>query len=112
MIGAIVLIGLYFAPTVVAKFWNPKRNVGAIFAMNLLLGWTIIGWIVALIWSLKVEETPRQHVLALRESERRSLDPTRETGWVCADCFWEWGIPRNVAPDGCPRCGSRRIEHP
>jgi hypothetical protein len=27
-------------------------NAGAIVATNLLLGWTFIGWVVALIWSL------------------------------------------------------------
>jgi hypothetical protein len=24
---------------------------GAIFALNLLLGWTLIGWVVALVWA-------------------------------------------------------------
>jgi hypothetical protein len=29
-----------------------KKNSGAIFALNFLLGWTVIGWIGAFIWSL------------------------------------------------------------
>src|SRR5882757_4628229 len=29
-----------------------KRNVGAIFALNFLLGWTLVGWVVALVWAL------------------------------------------------------------
>jgi hypothetical protein len=35
----------------------PKRaNTGAIFALNLFLGWSLIGWVIALVWALKDEE--------------------------------------------------------
>ena len=43
---------LYFVPTFIALFTG-RRNTKAIFAFNLLLGWTIIGWAFALIWALK-----------------------------------------------------------
>lgn len=36
-----------------------KRNAGAIFVLNLLLGWTVIGWIVALVWALTVDSAPQ-----------------------------------------------------
>ncbi|MBD0257063.1 MAG: superinfection immunity protein [Cytophagales bacterium] len=45
---------LYFLPTILG--WN-KRNVVAIFLLNLLLGWSLIGWIVALIWALAKDAT-------------------------------------------------------
>jgi len=48
----IVLIIIYFVSTVIG--WK-KRNVMAIFLLNLLLGWTIIGWIIALIWSTTID---------------------------------------------------------
>ena len=41
----------YFFPAIVA-FARKKRNWGAIFALNLLAGWTFIGWIAALVWAL------------------------------------------------------------
>lgn len=41
--------GLYFLPSFIG--WN-KRSSGAIIALNILLGWTFIGWVVALVWSL------------------------------------------------------------
>jgi hypothetical protein len=41
---------LYFLPTIIASSRGHK-NVGAIFALNLLLGCTFIGWVVALVWS-------------------------------------------------------------
>ena len=46
----IILFGLsiYFLPTIVG---SKHRNVASIFILNLLLGWTFLGWVIALIWS-------------------------------------------------------------
>ncbi len=40
----------YMVPTVVAAVRDHERKT-SIFWLNLLLGWTIIGWIVALVWA-------------------------------------------------------------
>lgn len=42
----------YFAPSLVALF-GKRKNVNAITLVNLFFGWTVIGWIVALIWAVK-----------------------------------------------------------
>ena len=42
-----VALFIYFLPTYCGR---NKRNAGAIFALNLLLGWTLVGWVVALGW--------------------------------------------------------------
>lgn len=47
----IIFLSIYFFPTLVALV-RKKRNVGAIFALNLLLGWSFVGWVIALVWSL------------------------------------------------------------
>jgi hypothetical protein len=45
----------YFLPFAIA--FNKKRaNSGAIFALNLFLGWSLIGWVVALVWAMKDEK--------------------------------------------------------
>jgi hypothetical protein len=56
----ISLIGLaiYFIPSLVARA-RGKRNWGAIFALNLLLGYTVLGWIGALVWALTAEPPAR-----------------------------------------------------
>lgn len=41
----------YFLPALVAQR-RARSNTKAIFALNLLLGWTFIGWVIALVWSL------------------------------------------------------------
>jgi len=45
----------YFLPTVIALA-RGHHNGFAIFLTNLLLGWTFIGWIIALIWSVTASE--------------------------------------------------------
>ncbi|MCY3812708.1 MAG: superinfection immunity protein [Gammaproteobacteria bacterium] len=44
-------IAVYFFPTLVA-FLGGKRNRGAILVLNLILGWTLLGWIGSLIWAI------------------------------------------------------------
>jgi hypothetical protein len=46
----IVALLLYFLPTVVALSRGHLSPL-AIFFLDLFLGWTLIGWIIALIWS-------------------------------------------------------------
>jgi len=52
---------LYFLPALVA---HNKRDFAAIFIVNLLFGWTVIGWIIALIWACAAESKPRVLVVA------------------------------------------------
>ncbi len=46
----ILLVVFHFLPTMIALL-RGHHNGFAIFLTNLLLGWTVIGWIVAFIWS-------------------------------------------------------------
>lgn len=53
------LLLLYFIPACVAIFGGSRHAV-AISLLNLLLGWTILGWIGALIWAVaEIESKPR-----------------------------------------------------
>jgi hypothetical protein len=47
---SIISVG-YFIPTTVAII-RKRSNTTAIFVLNLFLGWTIIGWVVALVWAV------------------------------------------------------------
>lgn len=47
---AIILILLYFLPSIVG--WRHKNST-SIIILNLFLGWTFIGWVVALVWATK-----------------------------------------------------------
>jgi hypothetical protein len=43
---------MYFLPSIIALA-RSKRDILAIFLLNFFLGWSVIGWIVALIWAAK-----------------------------------------------------------
>ncbi len=51
-------LGVYFIPTIIA-IHRSHPNQAPIFVVNLLLGWTLVGWTVALAWSL-VATTPHR----------------------------------------------------
>ncbi|HYJ44069.1 MAG TPA: superinfection immunity protein [Xanthobacteraceae bacterium] len=50
LIGVLALGPLYFLPTIVALDRRHQQR-WPIVILNALLGWTLIGWIVALAWS-------------------------------------------------------------
>src|SRR5260370_5723670 len=43
---------LYFLPTIIGRH---SHDSVSIFIVNLLFGWTVIGWFVALIWACSAE---------------------------------------------------------
>lgn len=45
---------MYFLPSIIAIV-RSKRDITAIVLLNLLLGWTMIGWVVSLVWALKTD---------------------------------------------------------
>jgi hypothetical protein len=51
-----ILSLFYFLPFAIA-FYKKRANTGAIFALNLFLGWSLVGWVIALVWALKAEHT-------------------------------------------------------
>ena len=46
---------VYFTPTIVAR-GRSAPDLGSVIVINLLLGWTLIGWIVALVMALKAQK--------------------------------------------------------
>jgi hypothetical protein len=57
LLFALLLIpfgAIHFLPTIIAALRHGRSVVG-IFLLNLFLGWTVIGWVVALIWAITNE---------------------------------------------------------
>ena len=55
----IIIVGcIYFIPAIVANQYE-HRDTQAIFFTNLLLGWTFLGWAIALIWAMKKPATDK-----------------------------------------------------
>ncbi|HEY3988124.1 MAG TPA: superinfection immunity protein [Acidobacteriaceae bacterium] len=50
LVGIAFSLALLFLPTLVARSRN-HPNTLPIFLVNLFVGWTFIGWVVALVWA-------------------------------------------------------------
>jgi hypothetical protein len=51
----LLLLGIHFLPSFVA-FIREQRHAVLILVLNIFFGWTIIGWLVLLIWAAVGEE--------------------------------------------------------
>ena len=55
VINGLLLLGtgmfIYFLPAIVAGFRNHHHTAGIII-LNFFLGWTLIGWVAAMVWSV------------------------------------------------------------
>jgi len=58
ILGAI----LYFTPSIIA-IMRAKKNLIAIMALNFFLGWSLIGWVISLVWSLSNDSKPHKIIV-------------------------------------------------
>ena len=58
----LLLLGLvlYLLPTGLAVLFEHPHSLG-IFLLNLLAGWTFLGWVAALVWALLRDGAPITH---------------------------------------------------
>ncbi len=75
MITFLILLALYFLPTIIAR---DKQGVVGIFLLNFFLGWTFVGYIVALIWALAANSKLAQYPTVSEELMR--LDHLQRSG--------------------------------
>lgn len=71
----IIIVALYFLPTIVARMRSHHQTL-AIFLTNLFFGWTLLGWIAALIWSATAKRQPT--VIIHNNNSSGQLDPRRQ----------------------------------
>lgn len=59
MLILLVAVAVYFLPTIVALA-RKVSSPGSIVVVNLFLGWTLIGWVVALAMAARSVQKPEQ----------------------------------------------------
>lgn len=57
-IGGLLGLLLYFVPSIVAAARRMK-NPAPLVVINVFLGWTFVGWVVALAWAVGGQTVPR-----------------------------------------------------
>jgi len=92
IVAVVLLLGMpfYFLPSMVAAARRHSNLIGVLL-INAFFGWTVIGWIGALVWALTAPSRPADAV-------------TAGAGGTCARC----GAPLASAWRYCPMCGEQR----
>ncbi|MFN0291209.1 superinfection immunity protein [Pedobacter helvus] len=67
---SIIVLFLYFLPSIIAR---NKKDVLSIFLLNLFLGATGVGWVIALVWACKKETEPT--IIYVEKNEQPALNP-------------------------------------
>lgn len=80
------LLSAYVLPGIIASA-RKNPNSGSVWVINIFLGWTFIGWIVAL-------------AMAFGGNAPKAAAPLA-TGWQCPECK----APVSQAARFCPSCG-------
>ena len=88
MFFLLFLVLMYFLPSIIGR---EKSDAGLIFVVNLLLGWTVVGWIVAFIWACAADARPVPVKLV----------PVATSGRFCCQC----GTLSVVDARYCRACG-------
>lgn len=91
----IISLLFYFAPTLGAVVRKSKRTAG-VFTLNLLLGWTVIGWIIAIIWAMgsdkevaatSVPEVPTENIVVSKNTDSEFLTTVKKHPIIAGICF-------------------------
>lgn len=57
----ILLIFIYFLPALVANGSNHSKAL-SITVLNIFLGWTLLGWVIALVWAVSEENQKKENI--------------------------------------------------
>jgi Superinfection immunity protein len=80
MVASAIGVMIYFLPSILAVV-NHRRNSATIVVLNILLGWSFVGWIAALVMALMKEPLPVQvvhvheHVYSPAHPPGTSIEP-------------------------------------
>ena len=96
-------VTIYLLPAFVAA-GRRHRNAGAIFALNLFLGWTLLGWVLALVWGMTANTKPADGTQMRRVPCPECREPIIAGAHRCKHCGSVLsGPPAGKRP--CPDCG-------
>lgn len=63
----------YFLPAIIG-FYRKKDNKISILMLNLFLGWSLIGWVVAIVWATSKDKITVQTIYVQQTPPASSMD--------------------------------------
>lgn len=81
-------VAVYFMPSVVAGTRRHANMLG-LFWMNFFLGWTLLGWVAALVWALYRSDAARAVSTPGVEARLRTLSQLKSDGLISEQEFEE-----------------------
>ena len=88
----------YFLPAFLARH---KRNFTGILVLNILAGWTFIGWIIALVWAVS-SEPELQAPVPSQQPVASAPQPAAPADFFCSTC----GKRYTAGARFCSSCGA------
>jgi len=76
LIFMLILMGVYFLPSIIAAIRRHHNGI-SIALLNLFLGWTFIGWLIALIWACS-SPPPQSQIIIQQDFSDRYARPAWE----------------------------------
>jgi hypothetical protein len=64
----VICVSIYFLPAVIA-LCRGHRSLGTILLVNLLSGWTGLGWLVCIVWAFRGEGFSRRRLTSRRHTK-------------------------------------------
>jgi len=92
----LVSLLLYFLPAYLAR---NRSDFTAILLLNLLAGWTFIGWIIALVWALS---SGQRRQVAVPQPPAAPAQPASGATFFCSAC----GKSCDAGARFCSSCGA------
>ncbi len=75
---------LYFAPTIAAAYKKHEHTLW-IFLLNLLFGWSVIGWLVSLLWALDFDKVVMDFIEYRKEKANKTTASSDSSSSASSD---------------------------
>ena len=59
VIVCLISLAIYLIPTIIAKV-KRKRNLSGIALLNIFTGWSMVGWIISLVWAVSPDRQQKE----------------------------------------------------